>query len=66
MCDVAPFGMECQNEEYKHQLMCCQVNHLSLHLQELRFSIPLIGKIFEECENKVECVYFEPKQKEEM
>ena len=44
MCDIAPFQMECLNDDLKHQLLCCEANHLGCAVRELYRSIPIIGE----------------------
>lgn len=43
MCDIAPFKMECENEEFKHNLVCCSVSHLRQAWNNFLISIPVIG-----------------------
>lgn len=43
MCDIAPFQMKCENDEFKHGLTCCAVYHLRQSWNNLLKSFPVIG-----------------------
>lgn len=45
MCDIAPFQMECEYDEYKHDLLCCVVCLLKQAFYNLLTEIPIV-KIF--------------------
>ena len=45
MCELAPFKMECENDEFKNNLMCCSVYHLQQALNNFYTSLPGIGKL---------------------
>ena len=57
MCDIAPFQMECICDPHKHKLACCQGSHMAHAWQELKMSLPIIGKFFE----PHRCPFFMPK-----
>jgi hypothetical protein len=42
MCDIAPFQMECINEEYKYKLMSCTICHLNQAFNNLWLQLPII------------------------
>ena len=46
-CPCAPLGLECVNEKYHKDLMCCLVHILKYHWHESLQSLPLIGEWFE-------------------
>ena len=55
MCEIAPFQMECVNDEY--DLTCCRIHKLYCAITELFQSIPLYGRYIE----NYRCPGFEPK-----
>lgn len=57
-CGVVPRGKRCKYEPYC-KLSCCRFN-LSVALQELRWSLPIVGRHFRTYESKLECQEFEP------
>ena len=60
MCDIAPFQMECINEEYKYKLMSCSVSHLNQAFNNFYLQIPIIKEFV----IPYECPNFEVKLKE--
>lgn len=48
MCDIAPFQMKCENEEYKCNLTVCAVAHLNQALNNVLTEIPILGKFIPE------------------
>ena len=42
MCDIAPFQMECINEQDKDKLMSCAVSHLHQAWNEMWLNTPII------------------------
>ena len=42
MCDIAPFQMECDLEEYKEKLTSCAVCHLCQAFNKLWSQTPII------------------------
>lgn len=43
MCDIAPFQMECENEEFKCDLIVCAVANLNQAVNNLLTEIPIVG-----------------------
>lgn len=60
MCDIAPFFMHCEWEDVKDDLISCNVHHLCCATQELKMSLPIIGRWFQ----PYRCPQFEPKKEE--
>ncbi len=56
MCDIAPFQMKCENDEFHDKLDCCIFAHLSQAWNNLLHSIPIIGDWFPE----YHCPHFKP------
>lgn len=56
MCDIAPMGMKCENDEFKYELTCCAVCHLAQAWNNLWRSIPIVGNWIKE----YHCSWFEP------
>ena len=54
MCECAPLGTTCENEEY--DLTCCAVHRLTLAITELYQSIPLISRIIPDYECPDFCI----------
>lgn len=44
MCDIAPFQMECENDEFKHDLMCCRASYLRQAWNNFLTAIPILGR----------------------
>lgn len=42
LCDIAPFKMECINEDYKEELMSCNICRLCWAFNEMWLQIPII------------------------
>lgn len=57
MCKIAPFSMQCENDDVKHDLVACSVHHLCCAFQELKMSLPIIGDWFK----SYKCPDFQPK-----
>ena len=57
MCELAPFQMECENDEFKHKLRCCSVYHFRQALNNFNSTLPIIGRFVE----PYHCEGFKPK-----
>ena len=42
MCKIAPFGMECEHEEYQELCISCLRHHLSQALSDMIQTIPIL------------------------
>lgn len=43
MCEIAPFGMKCEWEEYSDKLIMCASNRLQQAMNNLLKAIPIMG-----------------------
>lgn len=57
-CGIVPLGKRCKYEPFC-PIDCCMLN-LDIALQNLRWSLPLVGKFFRDNEIKLTCSKFEP------
>ena len=58
MCDIAPFFMKCDLEDY--DATCCAFHRIAFALNEVKSEIPILGSFVE----PYKCPDFEPKQEE--
>ena len=58
MCNLAPFQRECEFDDFQHDLICCNANHLHEAIYRLLKTSPVVGKFIPE----YQCPAFMPKE----
>ena len=48
MCDIAPFQMKCEYDDFQHDLFCCRSHHLCQAFNNLYRSIPIVKEFVSE------------------